>query len=190
VGLQGFPRLCYAPGVTLPIVKRPLHAALLAAVLLLAGCGGRFGYRGSYRDPSQSGTYGGAWLTFAASTAARAEPVGSSPYWLLNLDYQLAHGPDFATLGTGVAVAPDALGWHNAVTFQVGWEMWRGAGLHVSVCDGYGNWGVVTACARWSSKGYWGVDLGAGLSPTRLAADVHENCRDGGCSSSGGGWDD
>lgn len=83
--------------------------------------------------------------------------------------------------------APDALGWHNAVTFQIGWEAFHGTGIHLSVCDGYGNWGVVMACARWSSKGYWGVDVGAGLSPTRFAADVHESCRDG-CD--GNGWDD
>jgi hypothetical protein len=175
--------------VTPNSLTRPLRAALCAAVLLLAGCGARLGYRGSYRDPAQSGTYGGAWLTFASSTAPTADPVGSYPYWLLSADYQFAPGPDFSTLGTGVVVAPEALGWHNAVTFQIGWETFRGAGLHVSLCDGYGNWGVVMACARWSSKGYWGVDLGAGLSPTRLAADVHENCRDGGCDGGGDGVD-
>jgi hypothetical protein len=55
----------------------------------------------------------------------------------------------------------------------------------ISLCEGYGSWGVVQGCARWSTKGYWGIDLGAGLSPTRFGADVHETCRDG-----GGGFDD
>ena len=106
---------------------------------------------------------------------------------VLQADYQLARGPDFATVGAGLAVAPGATGWHNAVTFLVSWEPWNGHGLHLSVCDGYGNWGTVMACARWSSKGYWGVDLGAGLSPTRLGADMHETCRTG-CKG-GGDWD-
>lgn len=164
---------------------------LAGAILVLGGCGVRMGYRGSYRDPSASGAYGGPWLTWATSTASKPDRVGDEPYVVLGADYQFARGPDFATLGGGVAAAPDALGWHNALTFQVGWQPFRGAGLQLSVCDGYGNWGVVMACARWSTRGWWAVDLGAGLSPTRLAAEAHENCRDGSCDDrSGGGWDD
>jgi len=159
---------------------------LATAVLLAAGCGVRLGYRSSYREAAESGLYGGPWAALAVSTAARQVAVGSAPYWVLQADYQVARGPDFATLGTGLAVAPDALGWHNAVTLQLAWEPWHGQGLHVSLCDGYGNWGTVMACARWSSKGYVGVDVGAGLSPTRFGADAHEACRDG-CS--GGGFD-
>lgn len=170
------------------MVRRPLSGVPLAAALLvLCGCGLRAGYRSSYRDPSASGAYAGGWLTYAISTASKPDPVGSSPYVVLQTDYQLARGPDFATLGGGLAIAPDAAGWHNAVTIQVAWEMFRGAGLHVSLCDGYGNWGVVMGCARWSTKGYWGLDVGAGLNPTRLGADIHETCRDG-CE--GGGWGD
>lgn len=159
--------------------------AVVVVLVALAGCGVRMGYRGS-RDPSERGLYGGPWAALAVSTAERTAPVGSSPYFVVQADYQLARGPDFATLGGGLAVAPDALGWHNAVTFLVAWEPWNGQGLHLSLCDGYGNWGTVMACARWSTKGYWGVDVGVGLSPTRLGADAHESCRDG-CS--GGGFD-
>jgi hypothetical protein len=159
---------------------------LLAAVLSLAGCGGRLGYRGSYSDRTASGPYGGAWLQYAVNTASRTAPAGPG-FAVFEANYQVAAGPDFATFGGGFAAAPGATGWHNAVTVQIGWEMFRGSGLHVSLCDGYGNWGVVMGCARWSSKGYWGLDVSAGLSPTRLAADVHETCRSG-CE--GGDWDD
>lgn len=163
-------------------------APALAAALLLAGCGVRMGYRNSYRDASQSGLYGGPWVAMAVNTADRRAPTGAT-FMVMQADYQFASGPDFATLGAGMAVAPGATGWHNAVTFQLGWEPWNGQGLHFSLCDGYGNWGSVLACARWSTKGYWGVDLGVGLSPTRLGADMHETCRDG-CSHHGwGDWD-
>lgn len=169
-------------------MKRGIQlGAVLAAALLLPACGFRAGYRSSYKDAAESGPYGGPWLAYAVSTAAKPDPTGSG-FLVLQADYQFARGPDFATLGGGFAVAPGALGWHNAVTFLVGWEPWNGQGVHFSLCDGYGNWGTVTACARWSTKGYWGIDLGAGLSPTRLGADIHETCRTG-CNRSGGDWD-
>ena len=153
-----------------------LAVALVA--LSLAGCGLRAGYRRSWADPEgSSGIYAGPWLQLALSTASEANPVGSSPYWVMQADYAFARGPDFATVGTGVAIAPDAYGWHNAVTLQVAWEIWNGMAFHASLCDGYGNWGVVMACARWSTKGYWGADLGFGLNPTRLGADIHEKGR-------------
>lgn len=166
-----------------------LAAVAALALLTLGGCGVRVGYRSAYHGTRESGLYGGPWIQLATSTAAEADYVGSSPYWVLHADYAFARGDDFATIGTGLAIAPDADGWHNAITLQVGWEPWHGAGLHVSLCEGYGNWGVLQACGRWSSKGYWGVDLGGGLNPTRLGADMHEACRDG-CSGGGFDYDD
>jgi hypothetical protein len=168
-----------------------LHARVpvLAVTLLLAsGCGLRLGYRGSYADSSSSGMYGGAWLQYAVNTADKTAPTGNG-FAVFETSYQVAPGPDFAVLGGGFAGAPGATGWHNAVTLQIGWEMFNGTGIHVSLCDGYGNWGVVMACGRWSSKGYFGVDVGAGLSPTRLGADIHETCRTD-CDGDGIDFDD
>jgi hypothetical protein len=165
------------------------HAGLVAAVFLLTtGCGVRLGYRGSYSDPDASGMYGGGWLQLAVNTASKTAPTGSE-FAVVETSYQFAPGRDFATLGGGFAAAPGATGWHNTVTFQVAWEMFNGTGLHLSVCDGYGAWGVVMACGRWSSKGYFGLDVGAGVNPTRLGADIHETCRTG-CSGGGDSDDD
>jgi hypothetical protein len=161
---------------------------IAAALLLTTGCGVRLGYRGSYARPSDSGVYGGAWLQYAVNTAAKRAPTGSG-FAVVETSYQFAPGPDFASVGGGFASAPGATGWHNTVTFQIAWEMFHGTGLHVSLCDGYGAWGVAMACGRWSSKGYWGLDVGAGLSPTRLAADIHETCRTG-CNGGGSGGSD
>jgi hypothetical protein len=168
-------------------IRRTTALALVSAVLL-TGCGLRLGYRHSYRDPSSTGVYGGPWAALATSTAPRADTAGSHPYLVFEGAYDFARGRDAATFGGGLAFAPGALGWHNSVMFLASWELL--SGVHLSVCDGYGNWGIVQACARWSSRGYVGLDLGGGLNPTAFGAHSHENCRDG-CSDSGGiDWDD
>jgi hypothetical protein len=169
-------------------IRRTAGFTIVFAVLL-TGCGVRLGYRHSYRDPSASGAYGGPWAALAASTAAQADPAGSSPYVVLEGAYDVARGPDAATFGTGLAFAPGALDWHNTVMVLASWELL--SGFHVSLCDGYGKLGIVQTCARWSTRGYLGLDVGAGLNVTNFAAHAHENCRDGGCGDGGGiDWDD
>jgi hypothetical protein len=160
----------------------------LAAAMLLAGCGMRLGYRHSFRDAKASGMYGGPWAALAASTAPRLEQAGGSPYLVFEGAYDVAHGPDSARFGGGVAFAPGALGWHNTFMVLASWELL--SGFQVSVCDGYGNWGIVQACGRFSTRGYVGLDVGGGLNPTTFAAHAHENCRDGGCDGDGMDWDD
>ncbi len=169
---------------------RSRHAVAAVLLVALGGCGARLGYRHAYRGEQRSGLYGGPWVQTALSMAAETDSVGHAPFWMMQADYQFAQGDDFATLGTGLAIAPGASdGYHNAVTFMLSWEMWRGAAFHASICDGYGNLGVVQLCARWSTKGYWGFDLGGGLNATRIAGELHAQCEHG-CSGGGFGGGD
>ncbi len=152
----------------------PWAVTALAVALPLAGCGGRIGYRWSYRNAGDTGPYGGPYVTLAASTADGADPLGNAPYVQFLADYNFAAGDDCATAGGGLAVAPSAGGYHTSTLLLVSFEPWHRMGLHVSLCETWGNWGELGACARWSSKGYLGVDALGGINVTRLAADAHE----------------
>lgn len=154
------------------------HVSAITLVLLsLSGCGGRLGYRWSYRNAEDTGLYGGPYVTLAASTAKKLDPVGSQPYAQVQGDYNFSAGDDFATLGGGFAYAPSADRRHWATGLMVAFEPWHGLGVHVSLCSGWGDWGEARGCARWSSKGYVGLDVGGGLNPTRIGANMHEYAR-------------